>query len=211
MDGVSANELCRKAGVSDVPAGVDPSEWLEDNDVFFDESFGSEAAEAEVVREVFGPRRAKAEEDGARIGATLGRLRSEGYVHTTALGYDLDWKPIDSGPWDAAGSAPNELSAGYWSYRVRSDRPVAVRHCYGNAVGYYVLPDLLESCLEAWWSGQLRVGFRAAENDPVAGIRWAATHTLDLADHHPDCLGGDDAVRFVALAGREKLERLAAL
>lgn len=208
MDRQTANKLCQAAGVADVPPGTDPQEWLDDNDVFALPADPA-AGEAGVVREVYADQIAQSEADHLRIARLIDQLKARGYVHTTAFPHPNEkWTPLHQGVWKAASAAPNFLEG---AYRLGDKEPYAVRHDYGNARVYYVQPSMLDSCLEVWWLDQLRTGYRVAESDPVAGIRWAATHVLELADKHANCLGGDDAERFVAKVGREKLEALTAL
>jgi hypothetical protein len=109
MNRATANDLCRRAGVADVPPGADPQEWLDDNDVFYDAAGAVEGEQQRVFAEVFSGRIARAEQDHERLREVLDRI-TDGLVHTTAFPYHrIDWQPLDSGLWGATSAAPNDL------------------------------------------------------------------------------------------------------
>lgn len=212
MDRATANEACKAAGVADVPAGVDPQEWLDDNDVFFDLAGAVERAQQKIAAEACAPRDREAADDHERIEKKLQEL-TEGLVKTTVWPYRVDrWKPLDSGIWSAASAAPYNLSV--WD---TCERPQPVRHEYGNAVLYFVPPSMETSCAEEYWAQQVQTGTRAKKTfqgspDPIKGLAWAAQRILTIAETYGDRVyGGEDCLRVVEWIGREKLQEIADL
>lgn len=191
MDRELANQLCEQAGVSEVPFGVDPQDWLDDNDVFDTDIFRDDRARAQVVAEVLGPRIKKETEDRKRIGSLLVEIKKT-HVRVQSLPKQVEWTQLDKGLWDAFGGAPNDVYTG------QIDGQIVFKHEYGNAVGYFVPSGLVDSCTKAWFENYV---LRFYVDNPQG-------HVYELARYEffGGVLGGRDAIRAIDLGLVERLE-----